>query len=174
MEKMISIQGGRVKYPRMFLGTYLIYGTEALTEREIKVVEARIKGETLEEIGIVLGTTKERVRQIEKRAMAKTVNYFEARNAELKMTKRLLEQASGEKAGAVIDSVTANREELPIEYFTDRISARTANALYSSDIKHTISLYKSYASRELPFLRGIGARGYDECVDLLRHLRYIP
>ena len=71
MNEMISIQGGRVKYPRMFLGTYLIYGTEALTEREIKVVEDRIAGKTLEDIGIELGTTKERVRQIEKPPMVK-------------------------------------------------------------------------------------------------------
>lgn len=167
MKKDISIQGERVTFPRDFLGAYLIYGDEALNENEKNIIESRIEGETLEDIGYRMGTTKERVRQIESAVIGKMRNYLNARLVESRTNKRILENQKSEEPELV-------KEELPVEYFSGELSARTINALYNNHIKDTVSLYESFTTRQLPFFRGIGTKGYEECVGLLKQLRYIP
>lgn len=167
MKKDISIQGGRVTFPRDFLGAYLIYGADILNDREKEIIEARINGDTLEDIGDQMGTTKERVRQIESAVVGKMRNYLNARIVESRTNKRILENQKS-------DNPNIDKEELPVEYFSGELSARTINALYNNHIKDTVSLYESFTTRQLPFFRGIGTKGYEECIGLLKHLRYIP
>lgn len=67
----------KIKYLSFFetINSMTIYSEYSLSPREIKVLQCRILGETLDKIGEELCITRERVRQIENKAVRKLTQY---------------------------------------------------------------------------------------------------
>ena len=154
---------------------------EYLTDREEFVIKARyVRNVKLSDIGKMADVTKERIRQIEAKALRKLKNNFIANrflyniDDHIKRKKEILEELKQQIQEYDIEMKARYPREYkeisPIEF---GLSQNTKRLLIFHDIKSLDKLLKYVLSTEILKLDGIGTSVYFELLSKLKELKYI-
>lgn len=139
---------------------------DRLTPREDQLLRFRfLEGATLEETGKKFGVTRERVRQVEARILAKIAElpkyiYEEGRAS-------MLNELKGAQTDAHVLKILENKvkeQYTPIEVL--HLSPRTLNALINGNLGSVEQLC-SCTVDQIAVLRGIGVHAIEEIIDAL-------
>lgn len=146
---------------------------DSLTKKEKNILKERIKGQTLSKVGEKEKLTKERVRQLEARAVEKlkmaclgenqAAVYYKKMISDIGLNKKELESMSAKE---FLDYVKRKEEDLEtcakdfsIKWLS--FSRRTYNALDYKGIRTVSDLIK-YSPNELKQIRGLGETCLEE------------
>lgn len=147
---------------------------EALTDREYLLIQYRYKtGKTLEECGKIYGITKERIRQIEKRAFRKIrfrvyrsqlKRYHEELLSEYETLIRKISDVERELGFCKPEEVLTV-DNLPIDSLD--LSVRSHNALKREGVE-TIGQLKDMSVHDIYMIRNVGKLSENEIITKLK------
>ena len=173
--EIISSEESVEKCVNSFIKSKIEEDLSNLTEREREVLKMRSglyynKPYTLEEVGKELGVTRERIRQIEAKAIRKIYYYWQRK-------KRLQEfnQANEISKEVITEAKKTKVNNMPIEVLD--LSVRSYNCLKRANI-NTVGELTLKTEKELMRIRNLGRKSLKEIIQKLEerglYLKDIP
>lgn len=161
-----DVIGDKIKDKPIDFDETVDFFVSRLTEREQIVVKKRADGETLKNVAIMIGLSRERARQIYNKSLMKLRKF--GFSDTVKIGLKAIKDQDEEKEKAIIEKYKSEIEilsQFDMQQF--EISTRAYNCLRRNKVETAGDLYEVFSSGEIKTFRNLGIKTEQELLKIL-------